>query len=91
MTPAQEQMIALATETIGSHGAFGEYESYERVNSEKLAKLVAMDCILQIQLKIVRNGNTPENQRSHLHIENIASRYGIDLGDEMFKFSRDVL
>lgn len=39
MTPAQKQMIAMATDTIHSHGAFGEHESHERVDAENWQNL----------------------------------------------------
>lgn len=62
------------------HGAFGELERYKEVNKEKLIEAVVRDCILQIQLKIVRNGgDTAENRRSREHINDIIARYGIML------------
>lgn len=50
----------------------------------KLAELVAKECILAIQRKIVRNGNTPENLRSFQHVEDIAEMFGIELPMEYF-------
>ena len=35
-------------------------------------KETAKDCILQLQLKILRNGDTPGNRRSWSHIDDIS-------------------
>ena len=59
---------------------------HREVTAAVLMKEVAKDCILQIQLKIPRSGNTPENQRSWKHIDDIAARYGIVLPDDMLHF-----
>ena len=50
----------------------------------KFAELIVKDCILTIQMKIVRNGSTPENLRSYQHIEDIAAKYGISLPIENY-------
>lgn len=79
MKTIHEHLIENATEIKYGHGAFGESERYKEVNKEKLIEAVVKDCILQIQLKIVRNGDTVENRRSHEHINDIIRRYGITL------------
>lgn len=46
---------------------------------EKFAELIVQECIRTVQLKIVRNGSTPENIRSRQHVEDIAKKFGIEL------------
>ena len=41
------------------------------------AQAIAKDCIYALQLDIPRNGNTPENKRSRMHIQKLGKRYGI--------------
>jgi hypothetical protein len=45
--------------------------------AEKLAELIVQECIYTLQLKIVRNGNTPENLRSREHIKDLGEKFGI--------------
>lgn len=51
----------------------------EFVDNRKLVETVAKECILSVQREIIRNGNTPENQRSYLHVVDIAEKFGIKL------------
>ncbi len=46
--------------------------------SEKFAELIVKECIYTLQLKIVRNGNTPENLRSREHIRDLGEKFGIE-------------
>jgi hypothetical protein len=39
-----KELIKQATEVEHSHGAFGEYEKYYRLNPEKLAELIVREC-----------------------------------------------
>jgi len=39
-----QELEKLATEVEHSHGAFGEYEKYYRLNTEKFAKLIVKEC-----------------------------------------------
>ncbi len=45
---------------------------------EKFAESIVRECIYTLQLKIVRNGNTPENLRSREHIRDIGEKFGIE-------------
>jgi hypothetical protein len=45
---------------------------------EKFAELIVKECIYTLQLKIVRNGNTPENLRSREHIRDLGEKFGIE-------------
>ncbi len=56
----------------------------EMFNKEKFAELIVKECILTVQLKIVRNGHTPENIRSRQHVEDIAKKFGIELPMDYF-------
>lgn len=40
---------------------------------------IVRECIYTIQMDIVRNGHTPENERSRKHIRAIAEKFDIDL------------
>ena len=60
-------------ELIKSLGIIPEDEHYE------IAELIVKECIYTLQLKIVRNGNTPENLRSREHIHDLANKFNIDL------------
>ena len=44
---------------------------------EKFAMLIVKECLYTIQGAIVRNGPTPENKRSHKHLDDIAEKFGI--------------
>lgn len=50
-----KKLIDKATVTEASHGAFGEREVFERLDGEKLAKLVAIECALIYDA--IDNGN----------------------------------
>lgn len=45
----------------------------------KLVQLVVAECILTIQMDMMRNGSTPENIRSRMHVQKIADRFGVTL------------
>ena len=45
--------------------------------AQQLALLIVKECIYTLQLKIVRNGNTPENLRSRNHILDLGEKFGI--------------
>jgi hypothetical protein len=45
---------------------------------EKFAEMIVKECIYTLQLKIVRNGNTPENLRSREHIRDLGEKFGIE-------------
>ena len=68
------------TGPIGRDG----WPEYSRLNEEKFAELIVRECILTVQLKIVRNGHTPENIRSRQHVEDIAKKFGIELPMDYF-------
>jgi len=51
----------------------------DEVDLEKFANLIILDCLLTIQYKIMRNGRTPENERSRLHVTNITDRFDIKI------------
>ena len=58
----------------------GGVPMYHRVfNQEKFAESIVKECIHTLQLKIVRNGNTPENKRSREHIRDLAEHFGVQL------------
>ncbi len=40
-----KELEKLATEVEHSHGAFGEYEKYYRLNPEKFAELIVRECM----------------------------------------------
>jgi len=40
-----KELIKQATEVEHSHGAFGEYEKYYRLNPEKFAELIIKECL----------------------------------------------
>jgi hypothetical protein len=45
---------------------------------ERFAELIIQDCIYTIQMKIPRNGKTPENLRSYEHVRDIRERFGVE-------------
>ncbi len=47
-------------------------------SAERFAELLIQECIYTLQLKIVRNGNTPENLRSREHIRDLGEKFGIE-------------
>ena len=56
-----------------------EYKNFESKLYEKFAELIVKECIYTLQLKIVRNGCTPENLRSYQHIGDLATKFDIKL------------
>ena len=46
-------------------------------DSEKFAELIVRECIRVVQNDIIRNGPTPENERSYLHVFALRSHFGI--------------
>lgn len=44
---------------------------------EKFAELIVRECIRVVQNDIIRNGSTPENERSYLHVFALRSHFGI--------------
>ena len=48
------------------------------VEIEQFALDIVKECIMTIQREIVRNGNTPENLRSRKHLNDIATKFGIE-------------
>jgi len=44
-----KELEALATEIEHSHGAFGEYEKYERLNVQKFAELIIRECVGKVK------------------------------------------
>jgi hypothetical protein len=53
-------------------------DELEEIFAEKFAELIVRECIYTLQLKIVRNGNTPENLRSREHIRDLGEKFGIE-------------
>lgn len=47
-------------------------------SAERFAELIVKECIYTLQLKILRNGSTPENLRSLEHIKDIGEKFGIE-------------
>jgi len=45
---------------------------------EKFAELIIAECILTIQLKMPRDGSTPENVRSREHVQDIKEHFGVE-------------
>ena len=55
--------------------------NYQGGNSdlfEKFAQSIIQECIYTIQMKIPRNGNTPENLRSYEHVKDIRDHFGVE-------------
>ena len=46
---------------------------------DRFAESIVVDCIYTVQLKIVRNGDTPENLRSREHVNDLAKKFDITL------------
>lgn len=44
---------------------------------ETYSQMLVRECILTIQLKIVRNGPSPENTRSWQHVKDIAEKFSL--------------
>ncbi len=78
MTMDREKLLKLVENSTTYETISGPYTE-AIFNEGKFAQLIAKDCILTIQNKIVRNGSTPENLRTYQHVRDIAARYGIDL------------
>jgi len=56
---------------------FSNEAAWEKFDPEKFAELIVKECIYTLQRKVVRNGNTPENQRSREHIRDLGEKFGI--------------
>lgn len=50
-----------------------------RLLIDNLIELVAKHCIYTIQMKILRDGSTPENLRSWQHVKDIAENFEIEV------------
>jgi hypothetical protein len=74
-----KELLEKATTYRDNPNAVGEYKHFPWVDYEKLVEAVVEECILTIQLKIIRNGDTPENNRSFKHVEDIANKFDIKL------------
>ena len=46
---------------------------------DKITELVAKQCVYTIQMKILRDGSTPENLRSWQHVKDIAENFEIEV------------
>ena len=57
-------------------------DQYEYPEIEELVKLVVFECILAVQLKIMRNGNTPENERSRMHIHDLLRKFDVTIEEQ---------
>ena len=53
-------------------------KEFSDILEQKFAELIVKECIYTLQLKIVRNGNTPENLRSREHIRDLGEKFGIE-------------
>jgi hypothetical protein len=53
---------------------------------ERFAELIVKECIYTLQLKIVRNGNTPENLRSREHIRDLGEKFGIEFPMDYYPY-----
>jgi hypothetical protein len=45
---------------------------------ERFAQSIIQECIYTIQMKIPRNGGTPENLRSYEHVKDIRDHFGVE-------------
>lgn len=70
MSERIKELVEQAT-TI-HHGVIVDFDK------EKFAELIVSDCILVIQKDVIRNGNTPENQRTTTHLMAIRDHFGYD-------------
>lgn len=64
-------------------GAYEHYEVNEGVNGDELpmqkfAELIVQECIYIVQIKMPRNGSTPENLRSREHVRDIREHFGVE-------------
>jgi hypothetical protein len=66
--------IDVDTSRLKTH--FSAYSDIE-IEVEKFAESIVKECLYTIQLAVVRNGPTPENQRTHKHLNDIAEKFGI--------------
>ena len=67
-------------EDLANQAGFNPY-NYQGGNSalfEKFAESIIQECIYIIQMKIPRNGNTPENLRSYEHVKDIRDHFGVE-------------
>lgn len=78
------QKIATLIEHATTYDTISGPYTERSLDEFKLAEIVAKECILAIQRKVIRNGNTPENLRSYEHVEDIAKMFGIDLPMDYF-------
>jgi hypothetical protein len=59
--------------------SFGSWDNKTYTfDKEKFAELIVMECILTIQLKMPRDGSTPENIRSREHVQDIKQHFGVE-------------
>jgi hypothetical protein len=73
-----ERIKELMNQSMESTGVEGLGGSYMELNPKKFAELIVKECIYTLQLKIVRNGYTPENLRSLEHIKDLGEKFGIE-------------
>lgn len=75
----KKRLIKEATKRVdvGPEGLGGSYYEDE-LSPGKLIKLVVNECIRLLERDIIRNGPTPENKRTNLHIETIRKHFGIE-------------
>jgi hypothetical protein len=62
----------------GGDAAWQNLVIFDKEDLVKFAELIVKECIYTLQLKIVRNGNTPENLRSREHIRDLGEKFGIE-------------
>ena len=53
-------------------------EFNNRFRPDIFAELIIQECIETIQMKIPREGKTPENLRSYQHVQDIRAKFGIE-------------
>lgn len=46
--------------------------------AEKFAELIVRECIRVVQYDIIRNGSTPENERSWKHVAALKQHFGVE-------------
>jgi len=55
-----------------------ERRIWDSIFRNKFAELIVRECILTIQLKMPRDGSTPENIRSREHVQDIKQHFGVE-------------
>ena len=55
-----------------------EHADWYQTRDQKFAELIVRECILTIQLKMPRDGSTPENIRSREHVQDIKQHFGVE-------------